>query len=67
MCADQILHSIAERKDYYMEKNLNNLITVINSYGYNIEQGKPICCPVHGEDTASFFINTGADGEAYWK
>lgn len=50
-----------------MEKNLNNLITVISSYGYDIEQGKAICCPVHNENTASFFINTGADGEAYWK
>ena len=50
-----------------MEKNLNSLITVINSYGYDIEVGKPMCCPIHNEDTASFFINTGADGEAYWK
>ena len=50
-----------------MEKDLNNLIAIINSYGYNIEVGKPICCPIHGEDTASFHINTGADGEAYWK
>lgn len=50
-----------------MEKDLNNLITVINSYGYDIEVGKPICCPIHGEDTASFHINVGADGEAYWK
>ena len=50
-----------------MEKNLNNLITVINSYGYDIEVGKPMRCPLHGEDTASFFVNTGADGEAYWK
>lgn len=50
-----------------MEKDLDNLITVINSYGYDIEQGKAICCPLHDEDTASFHINTGADGEAYWK
>ena len=50
-----------------MEKDLNSLITVINYYGYNIEQGKAICCPIHGENTASFRINTAADGEAYWK
>ena len=50
-----------------MEKDLNNLITVIKSYGYDIEVRKPMCCPLHNEDTASFRINTGADGEAYWK
>lgn len=50
-----------------MTKDLSNLITVINSYGYNIEEGKAICCPIHNEDTASFHITTGADGEAYWK